>query len=233
MRLLHIGRSTTNDIVIADNTVSRQHAQLMVDDLGQATIIDLNSSNGTYVNGRRISAPTRLDQTDIVKVGEYMLPWRQYLQGGAPVHQTKSGTTPPPSSQAQYTQAPQTPRTEPSGKPSARPIILLVAGAGVAAILVIVIALLFFFPSGGKADLQGKWHEEGNKDAWIQFADNGAYTEGFKDAVVYDSATWKAMGVDRILIEKGQIEVSKRYKFDRDKLLITYNHKTTAYLRME
>jgi hypothetical protein len=230
MRLLHIGRSTTNDIVIADNTVSRHHAQLMVDDQGQATIIDLNSSNGTYVNGRRISDPTRLDQTDIVKVGEYMLPWRQYIQGGVPVHQTKSGTTPPPSTQAQY---PPTSSPEPTSKPTAKPIILVVAGAGVAAILVVVIALLFFFPSGGKADLEGKWYEEGNKDTWIQFGENGAYTEGFKDAVVYDSATWKAMGVDRILIEKGQIEVSKRYKFDRSKLLITYNHKTTVYVRNE
>jgi hypothetical protein len=108
---------------------------------------------------------------------------------------------------------------------------ILLGGVG---LLVVIAIVIFLIPGGNnQKDLLGKWHEKEDREAWIEFADGGKYTEGYKDAVVYDSATWKAMGVDRILIEKGHIEISKRYKFDGDELFITYNRKTTAYVKDE
>ena len=54
MRTIKIGKSTSNDYVIGDNTVSRQHASVTILDDGRMTIKDLNSTNGTFVNGKRI-----------------------------------------------------------------------------------------------------------------------------------------------------------------------------------
>ncbi len=51
-RLL-IGRSSTCQLVLADDTVSRRHAELRVED-GHWLLRDLGSSNGTWVNGRRV-----------------------------------------------------------------------------------------------------------------------------------------------------------------------------------
>jgi hypothetical protein len=51
-RLL-IGRSSSCQLVLADDTVSRRHAELRVED-GRWLLRDLGSSNGTWVNGRRV-----------------------------------------------------------------------------------------------------------------------------------------------------------------------------------
>ena len=59
-----VGRSPGADIVIGAGYVSGRHArfQLMVEDLG--------STNGTAVNGQRISAPTALRNKDVVNIGD-------------------------------------------------------------------------------------------------------------------------------------------------------------------
>lgn len=64
-----IGRDPSCDIPIADAEVSRRHARLMVDG-DRCVIEDLGSTNGTFVNGRRISAPYELKQDDVVDMGE-------------------------------------------------------------------------------------------------------------------------------------------------------------------
>jgi hypothetical protein len=48
-----IGRSSGCQLVLADDTVSRRHAELRVED-GRWLLRDLGSSNGTWVNGRRV-----------------------------------------------------------------------------------------------------------------------------------------------------------------------------------
>jgi len=54
-----IGRDPANDIVLEDTTVSRRHAQIERQD-GDVVLTDLGSSNGTFVNGRRVQqAPLR------------------------------------------------------------------------------------------------------------------------------------------------------------------------------
>lgn len=228
MRLLHIGRATTNDIVIADTTVSRQHAQLMIDDIGQVTIIDLNSSNGTFVNGRRVTGPVRLDPTDIVKVGEYLLPWRQHINAQPAAQPPASPQTNVASAPVQqHASAPSAPSSSNAG--ISKKVVIFAVG-GVALIALIVVLVLVLSGRGSNADnLVGKWLEEKAEDNWIEFAEDGQYTEGNKDAVIFDKATWKAMGVDRLIIKRGTIEVSKRYKFDGDDLQIIDSSGTTTY----
>ena len=48
-----LGRSSACELVFADDTVSRRHAELRVQD-GRWMLRDLGSSNGTFVNGRRV-----------------------------------------------------------------------------------------------------------------------------------------------------------------------------------
>jgi hypothetical protein len=52
---LVIGRSSGCQLVLADDTVSRRHAELYVED-GRWLLRDLGSANGTWVNGRRVVA---------------------------------------------------------------------------------------------------------------------------------------------------------------------------------
>ena len=50
---LVIGRSSSCQLVVADDTVSRRHAELFAEE-GRWLLRDLGSSNGTWVNGRRV-----------------------------------------------------------------------------------------------------------------------------------------------------------------------------------
>ena len=66
-RLTRIGRRTTADIVLDDNSVSRRHA-LVLDRGGMPVIADDRSLNGVYVNGRRVRE-ARLHHGDEVQIG--------------------------------------------------------------------------------------------------------------------------------------------------------------------
>jgi len=53
-RRLTIGRSSDNDIVINDSSISRFHATISINDEGILLIADCGSANGTFVNGERV-----------------------------------------------------------------------------------------------------------------------------------------------------------------------------------
>ena len=65
-----IGKSKTNDIIIDRKYVSRKHAVLTYKG-GHFYIADDNSSNGVYVNGRKIQVPTRIEGGARVGFGPY------------------------------------------------------------------------------------------------------------------------------------------------------------------
>lgn len=70
-----LGRHPKNSIRLHDREVSKEHAVIELSDAGY-TIRDLNSSNGTYVNGRRITEPVVLNEGDELLFGSMMLTFR-------------------------------------------------------------------------------------------------------------------------------------------------------------
>ena len=54
MQEVIIGKEGTQKFPINNSRVSRQHAKITVSDSGQWTLEDLNSTNGTYINGKRM-----------------------------------------------------------------------------------------------------------------------------------------------------------------------------------
>lgn len=77
MQTLVIGRDIICNIVLSDNFVSRQHAQLTFFDNGQVLLKDLGSSNGTFVNGKRI-IEINLKSGDIVKLANSIVYWQDF-----------------------------------------------------------------------------------------------------------------------------------------------------------
>lgn len=69
-RATTMGRGPNNDIVFADPEVSRQHAQILIEDEDQYLLKDLGSTNGLFLNGRRVSGTTPLNSGDTISLGE-------------------------------------------------------------------------------------------------------------------------------------------------------------------
>src|SRR5512141_3082585 len=64
-----IGREAGNEIVIEDPQVSRRHATLTQQ--GASYVLeDIGSTNGTYVNGKRVTAPVLLSDGDMVGLAD-------------------------------------------------------------------------------------------------------------------------------------------------------------------
>lgn len=80
MKVITVGRSKdNNNVVVNDEKVSRNHLQIIQDDHGCCCVIDLGSTNGTFVNGQRISQETPLHSGDELRIGSTILPWERYL----------------------------------------------------------------------------------------------------------------------------------------------------------
>lgn len=67
-KVMRIGRTPDNDLIVSDLGVSRRHAELRKSQSGRYQIIDLDSHNGTYVNGARVTH-AELSERDIVGIG--------------------------------------------------------------------------------------------------------------------------------------------------------------------
>ena len=78
--VVSIGRDISNTIRLQDTEVSRQHAEILLTD-GGVELIDLESSNGTFVNGER-TRRTKLSSADQVQFGRTLL---LYTAGSQPV----------------------------------------------------------------------------------------------------------------------------------------------------
>src|SRR6476659_4038438 len=69
---INIGRVSGNDIVLAKGNISKRHTRLTKKDAG-LEIADLKSTNGTYVNGRKIAGPTVVAASDRIYVGDFLI----------------------------------------------------------------------------------------------------------------------------------------------------------------
>lgn len=92
---LYIGRAPTNDIVLDEGTMSRQHARLQR--LPQGWLLsDLDSSNGTTINGQRLAGPLFLSAGDTIGFGSFPVTFHQggvadAAAGRTMIVQSKSG----------------------------------------------------------------------------------------------------------------------------------------------
>src|SRR5277367_5278088 len=90
-----IGRVQGNDIVLPKGNVSKRHARIVLKD-GKFIIVDLKSTNGTYVNGRKITSPLVVKDSDKIYIGDFIVGVDESATGepdGA-----SETTTPPPGS---------------------------------------------------------------------------------------------------------------------------------------
>ncbi len=171
-----IGRDITNDIVINDAEVSRKHARLILEG-GRYTMEDLNSTNGTYIDGQRLIGPHLMASGETVMFGDNV----GMVFEGEPAMADLTvpsaadiGRTPVaaiPVAQQGYQAAPQVQKPPASSVPAGQPPVLLdapfeepgrkpinswlMAGCGcLLVIVVLVIALMVFIdqpwkPGGG------------------------------------------------------------------------------------
>ena len=71
-----IGRTSQNDIVFPEDSVSRQHAIVQRTEYSQYYLIDIGSSNGSFVNGARIGIPKSLVDGDQIQIGDRSMIFR-------------------------------------------------------------------------------------------------------------------------------------------------------------
>lgn len=68
--VITLGRDVTNDVVVNDSEISRRHTRLTQQASGGYSADDLGSTNGTTVNGERLTGPRLLRPGDILGLGE-------------------------------------------------------------------------------------------------------------------------------------------------------------------
>jgi pSer/pThr/pTyr-binding forkhead associated (FHA) protein len=68
-RIVQVGRGKRNDIVVDDNEVSREHCRFVRNET-HYEVFDLDSSNGTFVNGQRVRDSWQLQQNSIIELGD-------------------------------------------------------------------------------------------------------------------------------------------------------------------
>jgi adenylate cyclase len=83
-----LGRSPRSSIVLESPKVSRRHAIINLQNVGEFWLIDLGSSNGTFLNKRRVHQPVRLSDTDRITVGDAVFTFRQPEEIGAELRTT-------------------------------------------------------------------------------------------------------------------------------------------------
>ena len=69
---LVLGRSGDADIIVDDPYASDLHARVGLQE-GEVMVHDLGSTNGTYVNGRRVTSPVRVGKGDAIQVGKTIM----------------------------------------------------------------------------------------------------------------------------------------------------------------
>lgn len=165
-----LGRDLANDIPISDPEVSRRHARFIMQ--GESIMVeDLGSTNGTFLNGQRISSAQQLRVGDVITLGEdIVLAFEQVgydpdatvvssqadltaqsVPEPAPAYQPQPTPRPVPQPTPQSEPAPaaypeQVERSKPKDKKKMAPwlIILLIAIVVVACVIAVT---LYFMPA--------------------------------------------------------------------------------------
>jgi DNA-binding winged helix-turn-helix (wHTH) protein len=79
-----IGRDPRCDVWLDHSGVSRRHAQIHVAKGHERPMLtDLDSTNGTFVKGKKVDAPTPLTDGDVIKVGSLSVKFREWTDGSS------------------------------------------------------------------------------------------------------------------------------------------------------
>ena len=97
-----LGREAGNDIIINDPQVSRHHARLTLQG-GAYVLEDLGSTNGTFVNGRRVAGQIALSAGDMIGLGDTIV---LAMSGATDAAATQVGRVPTAPSMPPARQAP-------------------------------------------------------------------------------------------------------------------------------
>src|SRR5438067_1328254 len=95
-RGITIGRDASSEVVVAQNEVSRRHAEIVPSERGY--LIHDHSTNGVYVNGVRVLQSQVLSRSDVVRVGseEFRFYADVMISGSMPAATTPAPPTAPP-----------------------------------------------------------------------------------------------------------------------------------------
>ena len=89
-----IGRSPSNLLALPHDKVSRRHAIVHAQENNEFWLVDLGSSNGTCLNGRRVTRPIRLRNRDQIDIGPFQIafcqPPREQTEENAAVDSEKT-----------------------------------------------------------------------------------------------------------------------------------------------
>jgi S1-C subfamily serine protease len=187
-RSVTIGRDPAADVFIDDPRASRPHARITVDAGGSATIEDLGSTNGTFVNGVRIQGPTPLRDADAIALGNTRLVVGGIRPGDATIvvgNATVVDVSPPATAVRPASPSMIVMRESVSKANRNSRIAAIVAG-GVVLVAIIAVAWFFLFgraasndeivtrmkPSVVYVDVQNDY-VSGNGTGWVLDADKG------------------------------------------------------------
>lgn len=87
---INVGRVQGNDLMLPKGNVSKHHARLLFRD-GRFIVTDLKSTNGTYVNGRKIAQATIVREGDKIYIGDFVLRLETNGQQAAPPPEVTAG----------------------------------------------------------------------------------------------------------------------------------------------
>jgi hypothetical protein len=148
---ISIGRDSSNDIAVNDAEVSRHHSRLTFQG-GKYVLEDMGSTNGTFVNGQRLTGPRVLKSGEVISFGEQIVFVYEAVESdtGATMISPRAGaaaappprpiTTPPPAPQAYAGQMPAgQPEAEQPKKVNPIPIAI---GVGVLLLICVCIGFL-------------------------------------------------------------------------------------------
>ena len=109
-----VGRVQGNDIVLPKGNVSKRHSKVVFKE-GKFIVVDLKSTNGTYVNGHKIASPQVIKSTDKVFIGDFVIEIEEGANGDAGVG------APPPMPGPPMGAGPAMPPGPPPGPPRSGP----------------------------------------------------------------------------------------------------------------
>lgn len=199
MKVITIGRSVENDVVLNDMSVSRFNTQIVFSDKGEYSVVDMGSANGTYVNGCRISGECPLKPGDVVMVANVQIDWQSLVKGGVLVD--------PPSAKGRNSW-----------------VLSLILGIVSLALIVGVVIVIIMFSSRKKSDMQKiaaleesqMKYENERKDSEDELDFSNLKTEAYmKELKSNKDASEKALSAEKKNTEDAQkaaLEVERKLK---------------------